>query len=53
MMKGWARMGLFGKKCAMCSASGVPLWPAMVASGKSVKVCNKCKRLMGGKARAR
>ena len=46
-------MGLFSKKCAMCGKSGVQLWDAVVASGKSVKVCNKCKRMMGGKSRPR
>jgi len=46
-------MGLFSKKCSMCGKSGVQLWDAQVASGKTVKVCNKCKRMMGGKSRPR
>jgi len=46
-------MGLFSKSCSMCGKSGVQLWDAMVASGKTVKVCTKCKRAMRGKGRPR
>ena len=46
-------MGLFTKSCAMCGKSGVQLWDAVVASGKSVKVCKRCKTMMGGKKRDR
>jgi len=46
-------MGLFTKSCAMCGKSGDTLWPAQVASGKTVKVCKKCKAMMGGKSRPR